>query len=364
MLTQQIAKDDTPRDAQMNRPEVDHSLVADGFLFRSHLHRCKYLGTTRAQRPRWLKENAGNFWRLEDLKEEPARVKQPIGNQNARLSPVLPTFWPASGDIRNGSDDPVVPVADLRRRDCPPPYQPALPPTPAKKPSVSSGSTQAELTPRAEAVVSEVEHKAGTDPVGAMGQAHIDARGSNEKKVPAERPRAARRPSPERIKRMRIVVETLRECPIYSYAADKAGVHRKTVEYWLTCSKEGDDGYDIMWECFTWRFHEVCTMAIDEAHDRVLSSAWQIAMGVRFRIDENGNFIEEVVGPPNGKMIRFLLALVRPEKWGKYPKIDRPQTGGVLVIGEPTREPQNGSTASIKARQWKKGLRMVREAGT
>lgn len=357
MLTQQIANDDTSRRSRMNRLQVDYSLVADDFLFRSHPLRCKYLGMTRAQQPRWLKENAGNFWRLEDLKEEPARLERPIENQNARVALALPIFKPAPSDIRNGPDDPVVPVADLLLDYCSPPYQPTLPSTPAK-PSVSGGSTRAELTPRAKAVASEVEQpKAGTDPVGAMGQDHSDASRCTKQKAPAERPKAARRPSPERIKRMRTVIETLRECPIYSYAADKARVHRKTVEYWLKCSKEGDDGYDIMWECFTWRFHEVCTMAIDEAHDRVLASAWQVAMGVRWTTDENGNFVEEVVGPPNPKMIRVLLELVRPEKWGKYPKIDRPQTGGVLVIGG-----QNGSTASIKARQWKKCSRMIREA--
>jgi hypothetical protein len=363
MLTEQISNGDTPRDAWMSWPEIDCSLIADGLLFRAPLYRCRYLGTTRIKRPCWLKENVGNFWRLEDLKEAPARLERPIENQNARVAPALPIFKPAPSDIRNGSDDPAVPVANLRPNGCSLPYQPTLPPMPAK-PNVSSGSTQAELKARAEAVVSEVEQpKAETDPVGAMGQDYSDARGGKKQKAPAARPNAARRLSPERIKRMRIVVETLRECPIYSYAADKAGVHRKTLEYWLKCSKEGDDGYDIMWECFTWRFHEVCTMAIDEAHDRALASAWQVAMGVRWTTDENGNFVEEVVGPPNPKMIRFLLEWVRPEKWGKYPKIDRPQTGGVLVIGGPSKEPQNGSTASIKARQWKKCSRMIREAG-
>ena len=169
MLTEQISNGDTPRDAWMSWPEIDYSLVADGLLFRAPLYRCRYLGTTRAQRPRWLKENAGNFWRLEDLKEAPARLERPIENQNARVAPALPIFKPAPSDIRNGSDDPAVPVANLRPNGCSLPYQPTLPPTPAK-PNVSSGSTQAELKARAEAVVSEVEQpKAGTDPVGAMG---------------------------------------------------------------------------------------------------------------------------------------------------------------------------------------------------
>jgi hypothetical protein len=48
---------------------------------------------------------------------------------------------------------------------------------------------------------------------GAMGckQDHSDARRRKKQKAPAERPKVARRLSPERIERMRIVVETLRE---------------------------------------------------------------------------------------------------------------------------------------------------------
>ena len=150
MFTEQISNGDTPRDAWMSWPEIDYSLVADGLLFRAPLYRCRYLGTTRSKRPRWLKENAGNFWRLEDLKEAPARLERPIENQNARVAPALPIFKPAPSDIRNGSGDPAVPVADRLPEDCS-----LLPQTPAK-PSVSSGSTQAEL-PRAEAVVTEVK---------------------------------------------------------------------------------------------------------------------------------------------------------------------------------------------------------------
>ena len=365
MSTDQIATVDTPRDARISRPEIDYSLVADGLLFRAPLHRCRYLGTTRMKQPRWLKENAGNFWRLEDLKEAPAWLERPIENQNARVAPALPIVEPPLSDIRNGSDDPAVPVADLLPDDCSSPYQPTLPPTPAK-PSFSSESTQAELKPRGEAVVSEVKQpQTGTDPVGAMGckQDYSDARCSKRQKARAERPKADRRLSPERFKRMQIVLETLRECPIYCYAAHKAGVHRKTVEYWLKCSEAGDDGYDIEWEGFIWRFHDHCTIAIDEARDRLILSAWEVAFGVRFKTDESGNFIEEVVGPPNPKMIRFLLELRWPEKWGKNPKTDRPQTGGVIVIGDVTKKPENGSTASIKARQWKSWSKKIRQAG-
>src|SRR5260370_40897434 len=75
--------------------------------------------------------------------------------------------------------------------------------------------------------------------------------------------------------------------------------------------------------------------------------------------DENGNFIAEAVRPPNPKMLRFLLELVRPDKWGKDRKIDVPRTGGVLVIGDTPKKPDNGSAASIKARKGKSRSRTI-----
>ena len=108
---------------------------------------------------------------------------------------------------------------------------------------------------------------------------------------------------------------------------------------------------------------------------------WQMARGVRYKIDpalvelghqgfdayamdEDGNFIEEVVGPPDTKMSRFLLELKLPEKYGKHRKSDIPRIGGVLVVGlvvgKRSEQPKNSSAASIKARQWKSLSRKVR----
>jgi hypothetical protein len=162
---------------------------------------------------------------------------------------------------------------------------------------------------------------------------------------------------------MLIVIETLTERPIYRYAAEKAGVHRKTLEYWLKGSKSGNEGYEIEWQGFTLPFHEHCETAIDIARDKLLTIVLEIAKGVRLKTDEDGELIEEVVGPPNGKMIRFFLELVRPEVWGKYRKIDHPQTGGVLVLGDSTKQPATCPSASIKVRQWKSGWNKVRKAG-
>jgi hypothetical protein len=45
--------------------------------------------------------------------------------------------------------------------------------------------------------------------------------------------------------------------------------------------------------------------------------------------DENEIPVLETVRKANPKMLRFLLEWQRPEKWGKHPKIDVPQKGGV-----------------------------------
>ena len=96
---------------------------------------------------------------------------------------------------------------------------------------------------------------------------------------------------------------------------------------------------------------------------------WQIARSIRyqtdpslvklgyqgvdaFATDADGNFIEEVVGPPDPKMIRFSLERVLPERYGKNRKSDIQRTG------EP--KDKNSTAASIKARKWKSAARKVR----
>ena len=208
------------------------------------------------------------------------------------------------------------------------------------------------------------EPKTETTPLGAVGPKRGRRRGRQpeNQKLPAEVAKAGRMLSPER---MRIVLDSLTEVPILDHAATKAGIHRKTLEYWLRRSAAGDAGYDIEWQGIEWRFHEHCTSAIDEADDSLRAVMWQIAMGVVSRTDENGNFIVEACGQPNMKMARHFLEWQRPEKWGKRRKRHVPHNAGVLVIGgDVTKKPEYDTTASVKARKWKSFSRKFREAKT
>jgi hypothetical protein len=82
-------------------------------------------------------------------------------------------------------------------------------------------------------------------------------------------------------------VDSLKECPILASAAFKAGIHRKTLENWLKCSTAGYEGYDIECEGEQYRFHDLCEFAIAEAHDTFHFLIWQIAMGIKFKVDPN-----------------------------------------------------------------------------
>ena len=93
-----------------------------------------------------------------------------------------------------------------------------------------------------------------------------------------------------------------------------------------------------------------------------LAPAWDIAMGTY--MDENGNPIPVTIRE-RAKMLRFLLEWRRPEKWGKDPKIDVPHNTGVLVVGgiphDNPKKVNNGTAASVKARKWKAGMRMIQK---
>jgi hypothetical protein len=166
--------------------------------------------------------------------------------------------------------------------------------------------------------------------------------------------------SPERA---RVVLDSLSERPIQSDAAEKAGIHRKTLENWIKHSKAGDAGYDIEHEGVTMRFHVHCEWSKDAAYDKILEAAYLIAMGKAYVTDENGNVTLETVRPSNPKMIRFLLEWMRPEVYGnKPPKPDVPQRSGVILVGAPEKPKRTCPEASIKARSWKGLSRKFRQA--
>jgi hypothetical protein len=244
---------------------------------------------------------------------------------------------------------------------------------------VENGTPKAELLRRAEANASEAEGPiTETTPLGGTGRKR--GRRIKKQKLGDEVAKASPKLSPER---MRIVLDSLREVPILSHAARKAGIHLKTLPYWIRRSKAGDVGYDLEWQGEIWRFHEHCESAIEEADDQLREVARDIGMGgVTYKTDqflvdlgcegpdaylrdENGYPVVETIRKPNGKILRVVLERERPETYGKHRKIDAPQNSGVLVVGGIRRgipnKVNNGTAASVKARKWKSLWRMIQK---
>jgi hypothetical protein len=331
---------------------IDQTRVCEGLLFATHRDRCLYIGLWSWQKLQWLKEHPDKWRCLEDVEQEVAQLSSPVAPVITEAGPAEPNGQTSSHNVRkDGGEESDVTLVDTPPGGSSPPCQPECVPATMNE-NVPSGSTQTELPPGAEAATRETnESETDTTPLEETERKQgRDGRQRKKRKLSAKVLKA-------RQKRMLTVLEYLREYPVLSDAASKAGIHRKTLEYWIKRSEAGDDGYDIESQGVMLRFHQRVEFAIDEAHDRILAVAWEIAKGV---VSEK--YPDVYIRPPNGKMIRFLLELLRPEEFGKHPKIDVPHKTGVLVIGGPAKKPEKKCpAASIKVRKWKSMSALIRK---
>jgi hypothetical protein len=368
---------------------IDRTRVADGFLFATHGDRCRYLGTSRREKPHWLKQNKGRYRRLDDIEQESLRLAPAVESETkVAVAPAEPNGQTLPRYIeRDGDEKDDVALADTLPGDYLPLSQPTSLSTPVKE-NATDGSTNAELLWPAKAATGEAAgSQTESTPVGTNGRkrGRSDGRQLKKQEPPAGTSKASPKRSPER---MRIVLNTLRKIPLLWHAASKAGIHRKTLEYWIRCSAAGHDGYDINWQGIEWKFHEHCESAICEAHQKLEDEILQRALGydkvltyrgrVMYKIDqslvdlgyegpdaylkdENGNPVPETVRKVDRKAQRFILARYRPNTWGKRRKIDTPREGGVLIVGDMTKKPKYNTDASVRARTWKSWSKKLRE---
>jgi hypothetical protein len=358
---------------------INQALVAGDILFATNRDRCLYLGTANRDRPKWLADRPGSWRYVHDvLKEADLLVKTAA---EVRTVEAGPNFQEDVDDVDN--------VALVDQRSLP--HEPASLPTQVKA-SVTNGSMKAELLQSAEAAVSEaVGSQTETTPLEATGckRGRNGGRQLKKQKLPAEHSAAGRKRSPAL---MRDILKSLRKRPILSEAAEKAGIHRKTLEYWIKCSAAGHKGYDIKSQGVTLRFHEHFEAAMHEADDKVVRALMERATGydkivtyrgrVIYQMDEflldlgyqgrdaylkdkNGNPVPQTIRKVDTKAALWVLERRRPEVWGKNQKIDVPhQGGGVLVVGDVTKALKNSTAASIRARKWKSAARMIQKAKT
>jgi hypothetical protein len=332
------------------KPVIDQTRVCEGLLFATHRDRAMYIGLWNSQKPQWRKDNPHKWRRVEDVEREAALPAAPVESVVAESSG--PNDQMSSHDVgKDGGEESDITFVDTPAGNSSAPYQPTSLRPPVNE-NVRSGSTHTELPPSAEAATRET-NESETDITPLEETERKQGRAGRQRK----KRKLSAKVSKARQKRMLAVLDYLREYPVLSHAASKVGIHRKTLEYWIKRSEAGDDGYDIESDGLMLRFHELVEFAIEEAHDKVFAVAWDIAKGV---ISEK--YPDLYIRRPNGKMIRFLMELLRPKEFGKHPKIEVPQRTGVLVIGGPANKPEKECpAASIKVRKWKSISAMIRK---
>jgi hypothetical protein len=340
---------------------IDKALTSDGLLFSTPLDRCRYIGTSLRDRPQWLKKHAGRWRPIEDVLQEAASPGPPAESEiDLGAEPAGPNGQTSSRSVRdNGDDEDDVALVDTLAGDRSPPHEPTSLPTPVTA-TVENGTTKPELLARADATMSEATGpKAEITPPGPtrLKRGRSGGRQLKKQKLPAEISERGRKRSPARL---RLILDSLADYPVKAHAANKAGIHRKTLDYWLKCSAAGHDGYDVDWRGITAKFHEHFISAMDEGGDQLLEAALRTALGydeiltyqgrVVYKIDphlsslgregpdaylkdENGNPVPETIRKQDPKMIRWLLERLRPDTYGKKRKIDVTHQGGVLVVG-------------------------------
>jgi hypothetical protein len=334
---------------------IDQTRVADGLLFATHGDRARYLGTSSTQKPRWLKENADSFLRIDDILQ--AQLGPPVENEdNLTAAPAGPNRETSSRDVRKDRDDDVAALVDTLPGHCSPSYQPTSLPTPVKE-SIANGAPQTEPLPRDKATMGETKGpQTETNPPRATDHNRGQSGDRQRKK---QKPSAGSSKSAPKLslERMLIVLKSLRGYPILRAAAEKAGIHRRTLGYWLERSEAGDDGYDLEWQGEMWRFHEHYEAAIAEFEDELFAIAYKKAMGVKYPGSE------AYLTPPNEKMMRLILEWKRPEIYGKRRKRKATQPSHVLVIdAKPAKKREYNTAASVRARQLKSLAKKIRDA--
>lgn len=340
---------------------IDQGLIFDGFYFLTNGFRNHYIRTLVRERPEWLKKNPGVWRRLEDvLREEDDPPRSPVESEiDLGADPAGPSSQTSFGTLRDISvAEEDVALQDTLAADNAPPE---LTTSTLVSANVENEAMNAELLPMADTTTGEATApKAEITAVGPT-QSGLGRSGGGrqlkKQKLPAEISRQGKKRSPENL---RLILDSLAEYPVKIDAAKKAGIHRRTLDYWLKCSAAGREGYVLEWQGVTAKFHEHFLSAIEEGVDNLKGVAHQRASGydevltyqgrVVYKLDpqlvaigcqgheaylrdENGNPVPETIRKQDPKMIRWLLERLRPGIYGNDRDLGDTQRGGVLVVG-------------------------------
>ena len=163
---------------------IDQRRVHGDLVFATNRDRGLYIGTSISDQPRWLKEHAGSWRRIENVQREAAALAPPAESEiKVGAAPAGPSDQTSSDDVRQEGDaEDDVTLVDTAAGDCSSSPEPASQPKPVTEP-VANGTTKAEPLRRTEAAVSEATgSKTETTPFGVIGRKRGGSGGRQPKK--------------------------------------------------------------------------------------------------------------------------------------------------------------------------------------
>jgi hypothetical protein len=364
-------------------PVFDPSVLPYPIEFIHSGVQCRYFGTENRFRRKFLDENKG-WWRPYKPNEHGVDFLQASIEKEVQsgAAPTQPNCETSRHGIRNSSADEgnVASVDELAQHRSPP-HKPTSPPTSIKENS-ESVPMKAEPPPAPKSANRKIG--SSTTDITPFEATSRKARGDGNRHTHQERPAAAVKGERKRSHElMRKILDDLADGHYLSHAARNAGVHRKTVDYWIKRSAAGDVGYDLEWREVSWKFHELCKIARDVYEDTLLDGMIELGMGRvvyktdpflsdvlgltgpdAYAVDENGDFIVEAVTPPKPKWIRLWLEIRRPDVWAERKHRKSNIRTGVLIVGSnvPKDRPDKAIEASVKIRQLKALSKRMRDA--
>ena len=193
-------------------------------MFRDRRERNFYIGRlSPRQRKEWLRDHPERW----QTREDALRDLQARAGIDIKAEPAESCSTTLANEVRTSaeSEGPLpVPAEDKRLPDRP--AANATPPTIANaEATAAAGDEIKDDVASADALLGDCSRPC--EPTSLPTPVKENAK---KQKPPAGISKSTPKLSP---KIMRIVLNSLRECPILYHAADAAGIHHKTLEYWI-----------------------------------------------------------------------------------------------------------------------------------
>ena len=355
---------------------IDQTLVDGEILFATSRERCAYLGTETRYRQKWLADRPHSWRYVHDVLGEAdllEKTKTEVGTAEC-----------GSNVRKDGNDEDDVALVDSLVVDRSPPCELTSLPTPVKA-NVPNGSTKAELLAHRGGHEEVMEPRPETTPSRRRAANEVAAAIANSRSKNCRQ--KSRKPAESfRLSACGLSSTASRNIPSYPTQLLRRAFTAKRLSIGSSAALPATMDTTSSGKALDWRFHNLCESAIAEAHDRVLAAMldkldmggvvykndeFLLSLGYEgpdaYLRDENGDplYADHSQNEPEDARARLGVDASR-QCGARIGRLTfRIRVVACLSSATLTKKTSKiASAASIKARKWKSGLRMIRKAKT